>query len=146
MDVGGFLRKQRQKVLTCAPDETIEALVLRLARNNIGAMPVCSADGVLVGVISERDLVRAFAVDGAKVLARRIRDLMTSIVVTCDPNTTIADAEKKMNERRIRHLPVVEDGRVVAMLSIRDIVAWRVQTQQDEIVHMRYAVAAARHG
>jgi CBS domain-containing protein len=141
MDVGEFFRKQQQKILTCEPDEIMEAIVLRLSKNNIGAMPVCRADGALVGVISERDLIRAIAAD-AEALSRRVRDLMTSVVVTCDSKTTMEEAERKMNEKRIRHLPVVEDGRVTAMLSIRDLVAWRVQSLRDDMYVLRDAMFA----
>lgn len=146
MNVGEFLKEQKQALLTCGPDEMVETVTARLADNNVGALPVCGADGRLLGVISERDIVRAFARDSVRVMFRKVRELMTCVVVSCEPDTSMAEAERRMNERRVRHLPVVENGVVVAMLSIRDVVAFRVQTQQAEIFVLRDAVLAARHG
>lgn len=145
MEIGTFLGNQRQVVITCKPDETIDAIVMRLTRHNIGAMPVCDARGAVTGIISERDLIHAFAAEGANLLSRFVRDLMTRTVMTCAPDTTMSEAERKMHERRIRHLPVVEEGRVVGMLSIRDVVAWRLSLQREEILVLRDAVIAARH-
>ena len=103
------------------------------------------ARGAVVGVFSERDLIRAYASEGANVSSRFVSDLMTRAVVTCTPDTTMSEAERKMHEKRIRHLPVIEEGRVVGMLSIRDVVAWRLSLQRDEILVLRDAVIAARH-
>ena len=145
MEIGKYLGYQRQVVVTCGPDESVDAAVLRLTRHNIGAMPVCDARGAVVGVFSERDLIRAYASEGANVSSRFVSDLMTRAVVTCTPDTTMSEAERKMHEKRIRHLPVIEEGRVVGMLSIRDVVAWRLSLQRDEILVLRDAVIAARH-
>jgi CBS domain-containing protein len=145
MNVGEFLKNQQQTLLTCEPDEMVGTVIARLADNNIGALPVCGAEGKLVGIISERDLIRAFARDSIRVMFRKVRELMTTNVITCDLNAPMSDAEKRMNERRIRHLPVVDNHRVVAIVSIRDVVAWRVQLQKDEIFVLRDAVVAARH-
>ena len=123
----------------------IGSLAARLSSKNIGAMPVCGDNNALIGVISERDIVRAFAKDAATLRDRRVRDLMTTNVVSCDPKTAMTDAEKMMNEARVRHLPVVEDGKTVGMLSIRDLLVWRVSAAREEINVLRDVVIAARY-
>jgi CBS domain-containing protein len=145
MQVGTFLRSCNQSLAVCADDESIGAIAARLSSKNIGAMPVCGADRSLIGVISERDIVRAFAKDAASLRDRRVRDLMTSSVISCDPKTSMNDAEKMMNDGRVRHLPVVEDGKTVGMLSIRDLMVWRVNAAREEINVLRDVVIAARH-
>lgn len=145
MNVGEFLKAHQQRLFTCTPDETITTIAIRLSSYNIGALPVCDGDGRLIGVISERDLVRCFAQDSVRASTRHVRDLMTSAVVSCDPNMKMTAAERTMNENRVRHLPVVENGKAVAMLSIRDIMVWRLQLARDETSFLRDAVIAARH-
>ncbi len=144
MKVVSFLQAEQQKLSTCAAEETIETVAKRLSALNIGALPVCGANNALVGVISERDVVRGMAKDGCKVAERRVRDLMTREVVCCDQTTTMADAEKMMYQRRVRHLPVVEAGRVVGLLSIRDVMAWRIQESKTELNVLRDIAIVSR--
>jgi CBS domain-containing protein len=145
MRVGDFLRASRQKPVVCAPEDTVETVAARLSAHNIGAMPVCGAGDALVGVISGRDLVQAFAKDAARFRERRARDLMTREVITCEPAESMAAAEKLMNEYHIRHLPVVEGAKLVGVLSIRDAVAARLSESRDEVNFLRDAAIAARH-
>jgi CBS domain-containing protein len=145
MQVGAFLKSCNQSLAICGADESIGVIAGRLSSKNIGALPVCSDNNALIGVISERDIVRAFAEDAGRLRDRRVRDLMTSKVVFCDPKTSMKDAEKMMNEARVRHLPVVEDGRTVGMLSIRDLMVWRIRVAREEIDVLRDVVIAARH-
>jgi CBS domain-containing protein len=145
MRVGDFLRANRQRPITCAPEETVETVAARLSSHNIGAMPVCGAGDALVGVISGRDLVRAFANDSAHFRERRVRDLMSREVIACEPAESMAAAEKLMNERHIRHLLVVEGAKLVGVLSIRDAIAARLSETRDEVNFLRDAVIAARH-
>ncbi len=145
MRVGDFLRASRQQLVTCAPDESVETVATRLSTCNIGAMPVRGAGGALVGIISERDLVRAFAKDSARLREKRVRDLMSREVITCAPEESIAAAEKLMNDHRIRHLPVVEGTRLVGMVSMRDTIVARLKETRDEVSFLRDAVIAARH-
>jgi CBS domain-containing protein len=144
MKVISFLQAAQQKLSTCAAEETIEAVAKRLSAHNIGALPVCGANNALVGVISERDVVRGMAKEGCKLAERRVRDLMTREVVCCDQNTTMADAEKMMYQKRVRHLPVVEAGRVVGLISIRDVMAWRIQESKTELNVLRDIAIVAR--
>ena len=145
MKVSDALESNRQTLATCIPDESIASICTRLSSLNIGAFPVCDAQGTLVGIISERDVVRAFAKDGARLVEKHVRDLMTREIVTCGRDATMLDAEKLMHKHRIRHLPVVEGAKVVGMLSIRDIMVWRWQESRDEVNVLRDAMIAARN-
>ena len=145
MRVSDALRLNRQVLATCIPEELIFAFATRLDSLKIGAMPVVDAHGTLVGVISERDVVRAFAKEGARLVERRVRDFMSRDVVTCGPETSMSDAEKLMNKHRIRHLPVVEGGRVVGMISLRDVMVWRLRDSRDEVEVLREIMIETRH-
>ncbi|MGO9004892.1 MAG: CBS domain-containing protein [Beijerinckiaceae bacterium] len=145
MRVGDFLRANRQQLVTCTPEETAETVAVRLSSHNIGAMPVCGVGGALVGVISERDLVRAFAKDSARLRERRVRELMSCKVITCEPAESMAAAEKLMSEHRIRHLPVVDGAELVGIVAMRDAIVARLSETRDEVNILRDAVIAARH-
>ena len=145
MKVIDVLQLNNHVLATCTAEEPILTISERLSALNIGAMPVCGAGAALIGVISERDVVRGFARNGARLTERYVRDLMTREVVTCSPDDSMADAESRMNKHRIRHLPVVERGKLVGMLSIRDVTAWRLQESRNEVNVLRDAVIAARH-
>jgi len=127
MRVSDVLKANRQNLATCIPEESIVSICTRMSARNIGAFPVCDAGGTLVGIISERDVVRAVAKDGARVADRHVRDLMTREVVTCAHDQTMLEAEKLMQKHRVRHIPVMEGAKLIGMLSIRDIFMWRWQ-------------------
>ncbi len=145
MKVIEVLKANRQILACCTPEEPILTLAERLHSLNIGAMPVCGANKALIGVISERDLVRGFARNGAKLTERTVRDLMTREVVTCGPDESMSEAESLMNKHRFRHLPVVDGGKLIGMLSIRDVTDWRLQESRNEVNLLRDVVIAARH-
>jgi CBS domain-containing protein len=145
MRVTDALQSNRQTLATCIPEESIVSFATRLNTLNIGAMPVTDAKGALVGIISERDVMRAFARDGARLVERRVRDLMAREVVTCGPETSMSEAERLMDKHRIRHLPVVDGAKVIGMLSIRDVMAWRLRDSRDEVSVLRETMIATRH-
>jgi CBS domain-containing protein len=145
MRVSDILKSNRQILETCIPEESITSICTRLSALNIGAFPVCDAHGTLVGIISERDVVRAFATDGARLADRHVRDLMTREVTTCAQDATMVEAEKLMHKHRVRHLPVVDGAKLVGMLSIRDVMAWRWQESRDEVNVLRDAMIAVRN-
>ena len=145
MRVSDVLQSNRQTLHTCIPEESIASICTRLSNLNIGAFPVCDSKGALVGIISERDVVRAFAKDGARLTDMHVRDLMTREVMTCELSTPMVEAEKIMNKRRIRHLPVMDGAKLVGMLSIRDIMVWRQQEARDEANVLREAMIAVRN-
>ena len=145
MKVIEVLKSNKQILACCTADEPILTISERLHSLNIGALPVCGANKALIGVISERDVVRGFARNGAKLTERYVRDLMTREVITCGPDETMAEAESLMNKHRIRHLPVVDGGKLIGMLSIRDVTVWRLQESRNEVNLLRDVVIAARH-
>ena len=145
MRVSDVLKSNQQTLATCIPEESIATICTRLGSLNIGAFPVCDAHGTLVGVISERDVVRAFSKFGARLVDRHVSDLMTREVVTCAHDQTMLEAEKLMHKHRIRHMPVMDGARLVGMLSIRDIMVWRWQESRDEVNVLRDAMIAARN-
>jgi CBS domain-containing protein len=145
MRVSDVLKSNRQTLATCIPDESIVSICTRLSALNIGAFPVCDVHGTLVGIISERDVVRAFAKDGARLADRHVRDLMTREVVTCTQETTMLEAEKLMHQHRIRHMPILDGARLIGMLSIRDVMVWRWQESRDEVNVLRDAMIAVRN-
>ena len=113
--------KPSDQVVTISPDATVRDLLGLLARHNIGAV-VVSADGSAVdGIVSERDVVRRLHED-EQVLDGPVRRIMTSEVATTEPHTPVDDLRVVMTERRIRHVPVVTDGRLVGIISIGDVV------------------------
>ena len=145
MRVSDVLKSNRQTLATCIPEESIVSICTRLSALNIGALPVCDVQGTLVGIISERDVVRAFARDGARLDDRHVRDLMTRELVTCTQETSMLDAEQLMHKHRIRHMPVLDGAKLIGMLSIRDVMVWRWQETRDEVNVLRDAMIAVRN-
>jgi len=142
MNIKDILKRRDRGLVSNRPEDTIEAAAMLLASHNIGALPVRDESGDLVGVISERDIVRGFAERGGKVSALRVRDLMTRDVVTCAPEDDVKDARRKMKMRYIRHLPVVEAGRLCGMISSRDVMESRLEeTKLERDVVRAYAIA-----
>ncbi len=145
MRVSDILKSNRQTLATCIPDNSIVSICTLLSSLNVGALPVCDAHGTLVGIISERDVVRAFAKDGARLADRHVRDLLTREVVTCAHDQTMLEAEKVMHKHRVRHIPVMDGAKLVGMLSIRDIMVWRWQESREEVNVLRDAMIAVRN-
>ena len=126
------LKSRTTPVVTCRPDDTIQLVVGLLNRYKIGALPVTDGEGRLVGVVSERDVIRALAASQGDVRTRKVSELMSRDVVTCTRATAIKDAVRLMDKRRIRHLPVMEGSRVVDMVSLRDVVSLRLSEAELE--------------
>ncbi len=146
MNTGEFLKNARQRLVTCLPDHSLEAVAQLLHANGIGAMPVCELDKRMVGIISERDLVRSFAtIAWSELHDLRARDVMTTHVVSCGPQDSMHRAQALMIRNGFRHVPVVEAGRVIGMLSMRDTLALRLQELEEEINVLRDVVVASRH-
>lgn len=128
------------KLITVRPEDTVETTAMVLSSNNIGAMPVRNKDGNLVGMVSERDIVRGFARKGIKVMELKVAQLMTTSVITCGPNDMVRDVANVMIQRNIRHLPVLEDGELIAMISLRDVMKNRLAQTELEANVLREAV------
>ena len=139
MNVDGILRSKGARVVTIGPDATVAELVAGLRDAGIGAM-VVSADGRSVdGIVSERDVVRALAQHGAGIVGRPVSSLMTRDVVTCSPRDSVKQLMTEMTRRRIRHLPVVEDGALAGIVSIGDVVKNRLEEMETETNVLREA-------
>ena len=123
--------KPNQAVVTVSPTATVRELLALLAENNVGAL-VVSDDGTSVdGIVSERDVVRRLH-DNPDVLSAEVSTIMTSSVHTCEPDSDLDDMMSVMTERRIRHVPVVADGRLVGIVSIGDVVKHKISSLQFE--------------
>jgi CBS domain-containing protein len=143
MNVEAILRAKGREVATIRPDETVGAAVDQLISRNIGAL-VVSEDGERVdGIISERDIVHGLASRGADLLSVKIAEVMTRRVVTCDPSETVDQLMAEMTNRRIRHFPVVEDGRLRGIVSIGDVVKSRLDEVEYEARSLRSFIAGA---
>ena len=131
MKISDILRHKGGEVATIAPDGTADDLIRELATRRIGAMVVCEGDAV-VGIVSERDVVRCLHESGRGVLDGEVSALMTAAVHTCSPADSVDSVAETMTERRIRHMPVIEDGQLVGIVSIGDVVSSRIrQLEQD---------------
>lgn len=127
MRIADLLRHKGSDVATAAPGLSVSGLLEDLARHNIGAMVVVDDTGTLVGIVSERDVVRRLNERGADLLHAPVSEIMTSEVVTCGPGEAVDTLAAIMTDRRIRHMPVVEDGRLVGLVSIGDVVRSRIE-------------------
>jgi CBS domain-containing protein len=114
------------EVVTITPSETVTALLALLAEHNVGALVVC-ADDEVVGIVSERDIVRQIADRGAELLDARIEQIMSTAVVSTGSQDSVDNVAETMTERRIRHMPVIDDGRLVGIVSIGDVVSSRMR-------------------
>ncbi|WP_084956359.1 CBS domain-containing protein [Thermoactinospora rubra] len=132
MLIGTILRAKGSQVTTVRPDATVKELLAKLAEHNIGAV-VVSADGASIdGIVSERDVVRRLHDRGAEVLDGPVSEIMTSQVRTCGPNVNVDELRRTMTEHRIRHVPVVDNGRMVGIVSIGDVVKSAIEELETE--------------
>ena len=144
MYVRDILSTKGNRCTTIKPDAKIAATSILLAQQRIGAAVVTDAADNIVGIISERDIVRGLASHGGAVADLSVADLMTRDVRTCAPSDTIADIMVVMTAHRIRHLPVLEDGRLAGIVSIGDVVKYRLDEAKLEVESLRDYVLAGR--
>lgn len=142
MTVRAILDAKGVQVVSIEADATVSSVVALLGERRIGAVLVMSGDR-MEGIISERDIVRALAERGAKMMDERVRALMTSRVMTCQKGDTVASVMEKMTEGKFRHLPVIEDGRVVGIVSIGDVVKHRLSEFEHEQEELRDYIKTA---
>jgi CBS domain-containing protein len=131
MRIADVLRNKGAAVSTVSPETTVNELLAGLAEHNIGAMVVMGSEGVL-GIVSERDVVRRLHEQGADLLNRRVSDIMTSVVVTCEPGDAVDSLSAVMTEHRVRHVPVIVNGKLAGIVSIGDVVKTRMDELQAE--------------
>ena len=142
MTVRAILDTKGHQITSVEPEAKLGAAVKMLAERKIGAVLVMSA-GRIEGILSERDIVRVLGERGAAVLDEPVSAVMTRKVVSCRQNETVAAIMEKMTLGKFRHLPVVEDDRVVGLISIGDIVKWRVQEYENEQEALRTYIMTA---
>jgi len=142
MTIGRIISNRHLDIVHCSPEASVREAASLLAERRIGALPVLSGDSV-VGIFSERDLLYCVARDGEAVLGRRVSEVMTSPAITVDPSTSVLEAASLMTERRIRHLPVMEAGKLIAFVSIGDIVKYRLEQVEGEAAAMRDYIRTA---
>ena len=142
MLVSQILRTKGDTVFTITPGEVVGAVAELLHSRKVGALVVLDAEQV-VGIVSERDIVRAVAREGPEALKRPVSDFMTANVLFAEPGETIDSLLTRMTDRRIRHLPVCKAGRLVGIVSIGDLVKWKISEVEAEADGLKAYIAAS---
>ncbi len=132
MRIADVLRNKGGAVATVKPDASVSELLAGLAEKNIGAMVVVGADGSLEGIVSERDVVRQLHKQGSGVLEQPVSKIMTSVIATCKKTDTIDAISALMTENRVRHVPVLDNDRLIGIVSIGDVVKNRIDELEAE--------------
>ncbi|WP_295243614.1 CBS domain-containing protein [uncultured Brevundimonas sp.] len=140
MFVAEILKTKGNAVFSIAPDLTVTQACAELEQKRVGALVVCDGDRV-VGVFSERDVVKALAADGADALARPVADYMTAKVIYAEPAEEMSVLMTRMTDRRIRHLPVMQADRLVGVISIGDVVKCQIAEHAHEAESLRTYIA-----
>ena len=143
MTVKTILSRKGRDVLTTEPTTTLAAVIKTLAERRIGAVIVSGPDKRVAGILSERDIVRAFAERGPAVLGESVDSVMTRRVVTCSESDTVSDIMMRMTEGKFRHVPVVERGTVIGVVSIGDVVKYRLEEMEKEAGALREYILTA---
>ncbi|HEX4736675.1 MAG TPA: CBS domain-containing protein [Allosphingosinicella sp.] len=142
MTIAIILEKKGHEVVSISADATVREAVALLAGRRIGAVPVTDG-GAVAGIFSERDVLYRLHSDGAEILDWPVRKVMTAPAITAEPTMPALVALSQMTKRRIRHLPVVENGRLTGIVSIGDLVAYRIHRIEDEAEAMRSYIQSA---
>ncbi|HLI12201.1 MAG TPA: CBS domain-containing protein [Alphaproteobacteria bacterium] len=143
MQVAHILKSKGRTVHSVPPDTTIAEAARNLSKKRIGAVLVVGADGKVAGILSERDVIHGLAEHGARLLNMRVVEIMTKTVVSVTPAHTVDEIMREMTMRRIRHLPVFEDGELVGIISIGDVVKNRLEELSAESDMLRNYIAGA---
>jgi CBS domain-containing protein len=141
MYVSDILRHKGTRIISIRADEPVADAVNLMCANRIGAVLVLDAHGGIAGILSERDLVRALPRHGKAIMDKTVGELMTSPVITCSSKDPVAAIEGLMTSNRFRHVPVVDDGQLVGMISIGDVVKNRIEEAQAEVDALRRYIA-----
>jgi CBS domain-containing protein len=136
VQIAQLLRRKGPDVATIAPDRPVREALVVLTERDIGALVVSGGGGAVDGIVSERDVVRALHASGPGVLDGPVSALMTADVRTCVPGASVHDLARTMTDHRVRHVPVVEDGRLLGIVSIGDVVKARLDELEEERAHL----------
>ncbi|MBK6762905.1 MAG: CBS domain-containing protein [Micrococcales bacterium] len=136
MKISSILTTKGDFVATVPPDASVSDLLALLAQHQIGAAVVSEDGRHVTGIVSERDVARAAHSHGSEALQRPVREIMTAVVVTCDPSATTAELMGLMTQKRVRHIPVIVDEELIGIVSIGDVVKSRLaelETERDAL-------------
>ncbi len=134
------LDQKGRQVFSTAPDETIGTVVRLLRDNDIGAVMVMDGQSALAGILSERDIVRRLADTPGQTLPQTVGDLMTTNVETCTLDESLVSVLRRMTDGRFRHMPVMEDGAVIGLISVRDVVRYRLTALEYEALQLKQLI------
>lgn len=132
MKIAAILDRKGEFVATVTPDSSVMSLLRVLAEHKIGAAVVTADGKTIVGIVSERDVVRGIDAHGPAILDGPVSGIMTAVSSTCEPATAVEEVMVIMTDRRVRHLPVLDDGNMVGIVSIGDVVKARIEKLEDE--------------
>ena len=141
MKIQSILRSKGRDVITVRPETSVRKAVSIICEKRIGAVVVLGEDRMIDGIFSERDLIRGINTRGASVLDLSVRDIMTREVQTCTRFDDVVDVMGLMTRRRFRHIPVVEQGRLIGLVSIGDAVKARIANAENEAEALREYIA-----
>ena len=142
MTIAAILEDKGREATTVAAGTSVADAARLLAEKRIGALPVLDGDAV-AGIFSERDILYCLAKEGAAALGRSVGELMTAPALTVDPSVSVLGALSLMTQRRVRHLPVVDGGRLIGIVSIGDLVKHRIERIEAEADAMRSYIQSA---
>ena len=131
--VSEFLKARGRPVITATPNDTAEAAIQKLVSNNIGALPVCDTKGAIVGIVSERDLLKECSQRPRNIGSTRVSDVMTKEVVIALLDDSLDYALSIMTQKAIRHLPIMDGPKLQGMISIRDVVDTRLEEATSQV-------------
>lgn len=138
MSVASILdKKSGPDLVTAKPDDTIGDVARMLSERKIGAVVVTDPEGRIEGILSERDIVRAVARNGADALSLTVNKIMTHAVVACTASDSVQSLMERMTAGRFRHMPVVQQGKLIGVISIGDVVKERIEAAEREAADMR---------
>ena len=143
MTVKAILERKGHDVLTLGPNDHLSDAIRLLAEHRIGALVITNGDRKIVGILSERDIVRVIAKEGAAALSLAVRSAMTPKVKICNENHTVNQVMEIMTQGRFRHIPVEKDGLLNGIISIGDVVKRRIEDVEREAEEIRSYIATA---
>jgi CBS domain-containing protein len=142
MSVAAILQGKPERLIGLPDSKSLADAASLLSQEKIGALVVRNTGGEMIGILSERDIVRAVARDGAGVLDKPVSTIMTRDVICCTPTDSVAEVMGMMTARRFRHLPVKHNGKLIGMVSIGDVVKARVEEAEGEAAQLREYIAS----
>jgi CBS domain-containing protein len=143
MQVKDILTKKSPRVITITPDQSLHEASRLLAEHNIGALVVVNQAQTPVGIVSERDIVRAFATTGNQMLTQTVSDVMTKDLIVAVPEDELDHVSNVMTHKRIRHLPVISNDELIGIISIGDVVKAQLDYFEGEALNLRHYITGS---